>query len=133
MPDPSDKPKKPRGKPFVKGEDPRRANTAEKPPPPPRVEVEGSGLLADYRFVWENDKAHDDTPQRRTLRKMLDDDPRGFVKDLKELEKAELSGKAAGEKAPGACGVPSPADPQPADLGADRCLELIDQLLGETP
>lgn len=116
---------------FGIGRDPLErygGNPPEKPEPPPRVEVDGEGLIADYRFVWENDKAHDDTPKRKTLRKLLVNDPRGFVKDLKELEKAQAAGGGSA-KAGLVEGGGASHSPPAADSGADRAKGLIERLL----
>lgn len=130
-----EKPKKRRGpgRPFLPGDDPRRANVPGPKEPPARVEVEGAGLLGDMRFVWENDKAHDDTPQRKRLRKLLDADLHKFYREFRDLEKADLLGKGGGDDRKGGTGESGSATaPAAPDLGTARCLELIDDLLKDT-
>lgn len=143
MPRSPDKPKRPApAHAFKPGFDPRRANitpekAADQQGKKLLVPVEGTGMLAAMRHVLANPGYHDSTAEQviaRDLRK----NTREFARQFAELTKLEEIAKAQagrGGVEPGGDGPihGSPVPTPPPDLGTARCLELIDQLLGETP
>jgi hypothetical protein len=76
------------------------------------------------RFVYSHPEAKDRTPGHKLCRKLLDDDPKAFLAQMAQLEKALVAseGKASG-------GKETPASPEQKDEGAERVLELIEGIL----
>lgn len=126
------KPRKPGT--FVKG-DPRRHKLPNMLTPEERaaaaaaaapVAFEGDDALAAMRHVLVNARVHDKTPLQKLYRDVRKANPTKFAEEFKRLE-AEARG-AAGSA--GAGGEPSSAPaPPPADLTADRLVELCREKL----
>lgn len=115
------------GRPFQKGNPGgpgRRKGGASKKPahPPPFVPTLPAGetydILADMQHAYHRPPTDDRTAGQQRCRKWLDDAPAAFMARLTELEKQKEGG---GQTPPGAA----------PDLGTDRCIALIEQLLKE--
>lgn len=134
--------KKPRGKGFKKGHDPRRlqeqkaiaAGTADAETGAKLlVPVEGTGMLAAMRHVLANPGYHDSTAEQviaRDLRK----NTREFARQFAELTKLEEQAKliqGGGGVPKGNTGVEPGATSAPAalDLGTAAARAILDRIL----
>jgi hypothetical protein len=89
-----------------------------------------SQLLRDMRKVFNTAKGPNETPAQTRCREFLLDDPKGFIAQLGQLERAMAAGKTSDKAGPSSVAAPV-SDPTVADEGEARALELIDRLLAE--
>ena len=89
-----------------------------KPKPAPASVPE---VLADMRAVYKQSKRKDKCGQK-LMRTFMEDDPKGFVKQMCDMERAYLA----------RLGVQEPEKPDAVvDVGAAECIALAERLLEE--
>jgi hypothetical protein len=85
--------------------------------------VEGHGLLQALRHVLANDRAHDTTQIQVEARMWLKQDRKGFLAKFADLEKAEYANPPSNRN--------GKAVEDEVDEGSDRCIALMERLIGE--
>lgn len=98
-------------------------------------------VLSDMRAVYRQTPEQDRNGGQKALRKLLDEDPKGFIGQLGQLERqwaARRDGKKAQQAAVSdeagevqAATLPVESDDVAGDAGEERVTELIERLLGE--
>lgn len=80
-------------------------------------------LLRDMRRVYKQAKDLDKTEGEKLCRQFLEDDPRGFLSQMAQLERTQGPPAEPAEHVDG--------DEEQADAGEELTLELIDRLLDD--